>query len=162
MATLFEIQNEFEQLYQMAIDEELDDQAFNDTLESITAEFELKASGYANVIKQIEMEADQAELLEKEFKAKKEIRKKSVKRLKDAVKWAMVSAKVTEVDAGKFKFKLKNNGGKQPMQIVDEVPDNFKRLVYEDDNELIRKHLEAGEELGFAYLEPRGQHVELK
>lgn len=162
MATLFEITDEFQRLYQMATDEEIDEQAFAGSLECIISELEVKASGYANVIKQLEMEAAQAEELEKEFKRKKEIRKNRAKRMKDMICAAMMIANVSEVDAGKFTIELKGNGGKLPMQIVGDVPDNFKKIIVENDNELIRKHLEAGEELGFAYLEERGKHIEIK
>ena len=70
MSTLFEITDEFERLYQMAIDEELSDEAFDGTFEMIMADLEVKAGGYSSVIKQIEMEADKAEELEKELKRK--------------------------------------------------------------------------------------------
>ena len=48
------------------------------------------------------------------------------------------------------------------MIIDGEVPDNFKRIIYEDDKELIRKHLEDGEVLNFAKLLPRGEHISIK
>ena len=71
MATLFEITSEFERLYQLATDEEIDEETFQGTLEMLNADLELKAEGYSNVIQQLEMEATKAEELEKEFKRKK-------------------------------------------------------------------------------------------
>lgn len=162
MATLFEITDEFRRLYEMATDEDVDEEAFAGSLECLMSEFELKAAGYANVIKQIEMEAKQAAEIEKEFKRKKEIRENRVKKLKEAIKSTMMIAGVDEVGAGKFTFKLKGNGGLQPMKIDGEVPDNYKRIVVEDDHELIRKRLEEGVKLPFAHLEPRGKHIEIK
>lgn len=162
MATLFEITTEFQRFYDMMTDEDLDDQAFLDTLEGMIDELEVKASGYANVIKQIEMEAKQAKALELEFKHKKEVRENRVKAMKDAIKNAMLIANVDELDAGKFKIKLKGNGGVEPLKITGDVPDNYKRIVVENDNELIRKALEEGKELDFAHLEPRGKHIEIK
>ena len=165
MGTLFEISNEVRSLYDFATNlepTELDEQAFKDTLEGLTYELEVKASGYVSVIHQLEMEQEKAEELADDFKTKAEIRKNNIRRMKDALKWAMINANMDKVEAGDFTIKLQKNGGKQPMIITDTVPDNFKRIVYEDDKELIRKRLEEGEQLSFAHLEERGQHIVIK
>lgn len=162
MATLFEITTEFQQFYDMMTDEDMTDQAFLDTLESLTGELAAKASGYANVIKQVDMEAKQAKALELEFKHKKEVRENRIKLMKERIKDAMLTAKVEELDAGKFKIKLKGNGGLEPLKITGDVPDNYKKIIVENDTELIRKALEEGKELDFAHLEPRGKHIEIK
>lgn len=162
MATLFEITTEFQRFYEMMTDEDIDDQAFIDTLEGMVDELEVKASGYANVIKQIEMEAKQAKALELEFKHKKEVRENRVKAMKNAICEAMQIAKVDELNAGKFKIKIKGNGGVEPLKITGDVPENYKRIIVENDTELIRKALNEGKELDFAHLEPRGKHIEIK
>jgi hypothetical protein len=59
-------------------------------------------------------------------------------------------------------FSVCKNGGKQPLEITGEVPDNFKRVVYETDTEKIRTALENGEQLDFAHLEERGEHLRIK
>lgn len=162
MATLFEITTEFQRFYDLMTDEDIDDQAFIDTLEGMIDELEVKASGYANVIKQIEMEAKQAKALELEFKHKKEVRENRVKAMKNAICEAMQIAKVDELNAGKFKIKIKGNGGVEPLKITGDVPENYKRIIVENDTELIRKALNEGKELDFAHLEPRGKHIEIK
>ena len=163
MSTLFEITDEFERLYQMAIDEELSDEAFDGTFEMIMADLEVKAGGYSSVIKQIEMEADKAEELEKEFKRKKEVRQRRAKAMKEAVKYAMEVANVKELNAGKFTIKIKKNGGLEPLVIdrPEEVPDNMKIIKVENDNKLIREHLKDHQE-PWAHLEERGSHIEIK
>ena len=74
----------------------------------------------------------------------------------------MQIAKVDELNAGKFKIKVKGNGGVEPLRITGTVPDNYKRIVVENDTELIRKALEEGKDLDFAHLEPRGKHIEIE
>ena len=163
MSTLFEITDEFERLYQMAIDEELSDEAFDGTFEMIMADFEVKAGGYSSVIKQIEMEADKAEELEKEFKRKKEVRQRRAKAMKEAIKYAMEVANVKELNAGKFTIKIKKNGGLEPL-VIDQpeaVPDNMKIIKVENDTKLIREHLKDHQE-PWAHLEERGSHIEIK
>lgn len=163
MATLFEITDEFQRFYQMAIDEELDDQAFADTLESILAELSDKSAGYVSVINQLEMEEAAAAKAEENFRRKKEIRRNRIKRMKDAVRDAMLIANVKELDAGKFTVKLKKNGGLEPLVIdrPEEVPDNMKVIKVENDTKLIREHLKE-HKVPWAHLEERGSHIEIE
>lgn len=165
MGTLFEITNEFQALYEFATTAELgelDEQAYADTLNGLIGELEIKSAGYVAVINQLDMEQKKAEELAKAFKEKADVRKNNIKRLKDALKWAMINTGQKEITAGDFIIKLQNNGGKAPLKITGAVPDNFKRIIYEDDTELIRKRLEEGEELDFAHLEERGKHIVIK
>lgn len=162
MSTLFEITTDMEILYQMLTDPDADQTAVRDTLDGMMGELQQKSAGYVAVINQMDMEQKKAEEMAKFFKEKSDARKNGIKRLKEAIKWAMVNLNLTEIEAGNYVIKLQNNGGKLPLQIVGEVPDNFKRIIYEDDTELIRKKLEAGENLGFAYLEDRGKHIVIK
>lgn len=165
MGTLFEITNEFQALYEFATTAELgelDEQAYVDTLNGLIGELEIKSAGYVAVINQLDMEQKKAEELAKAFKEKADVRKNNIKRLKDALKWAMINTGQKEITAGDFTIKLQNNGGKAPLKITGAVPDNFKRIIYEDDTELIRKRLEEGEELDFAHLEERGKHIVIK
>ena len=86
--TLYDLQGEYLRLYEMATDED-DEQAFLDTLESLDAELESKGNGYANVIKQLEMEAQECDRAIEAFQKKKEIRENHVKRMKEALIRAM-------------------------------------------------------------------------
>lgn len=162
MSTLFEITSDMQTLYDMLTDPDADVQAVRDTLDGMMGELEVKASGYIAVLEQMDMEQKKAEEMYKFFKEKADARKNGIKRMKDAIKWAMINLNLDKIEAGNYTIKLQANGGKLPLQIIGEVPDNFKRIIYEDDTELIRKHLENGETLGFAYLEERGKHVVIK
>ena len=104
MATLYKLTGEFLQLYEIAT-EEGDDQAFLDTLEGLMGELEVKARGYVGVIKQLEMEAsncaDQVEF----WQAKQKARENACKRLKDAMRDAMIQIGQDEVKAGEYSIK---------------------------------------------------------
>lgn len=162
MSSLFEITSDMQTLYDMLTDPDADVQAVRDTLDGMMGELEVKASGYIAVLEQMDMEQKKSEEMYKFFKEKADARKNGIKRMKDAIKWAMINLNLDKIEAGNYTIKLQANGGKLPLQIIGEVPDNFKRIIYEDDTELIRKHLENGETLGFAYLEERGKHVVIK
>ena len=160
--TLFDITAEFERLYALAIEEDVDQEVFEGTLESLIGELEVKAGGYCNVIKQLEMEADRAKNMSLVWEQKQKVRENSIKRMKEALRDAMVRTDQKQIDAGDYVIKLQKNGGKAPLIIDGEVPDNYQKIIYETDKEKIRKDLEAGKELPFAYLEERGQHVVIK
>ena len=163
MPRLFDIVGEFERLYDMAVDEELDTEAFEGTLEVLTGELEVKGAGYVAVLQQLAMEQEKAEEIAGQFKLKADLRKASIKRMKNALKIAMERLGVKEIPAGDYTIKLQKNGGKLSMDVdKDRVPDSYMRVIYEPDNELIRKDLESGKELPFARLNERGTHVVIK
>ena len=55
MGTLFDITEDFRSLYELATDPECDEQVFQDTLEGLMGELEVKSCGYTQVIKQLDM-----------------------------------------------------------------------------------------------------------
>lgn len=162
MGTLFQIAGEFEELYSLATQEQLDEDLFNGTLEALTGELEVKGAGYVAVINQLDMEAKKAKELSDAFKLKAETRVNAIGRMKDALKVAMTKIGTDKIDTGDFTIKLQKNGGKQPMIVDGEVPNDFLKVIYEPDKEKIRKVLEEGSKLDFAHLEERGKHIVIK
>lgn len=162
MSSLFELQNEFLELYNMMTDPDVDEDVLQDTLEAVMGEFEVKAEGCVYFMKRLEMERDKAKDVANDLLAKAKARDNALNRMKEMILKTMESAQVKKIDAGAFTIAVSKNGGKQPMVIDGDVPDNYKRIIYEDDKELIRKHLENGEVLNFARLLPRGEHISIK
>lgn len=161
MSSLYELTGEFQALYELAINDE-DPQAFLDTLEGLKGELEAKSAGCVHVINQLMMEANECDKVVEAFEAKKQTRINNVKRMKEALIGAMDAAGIDTLKAGEYTLKIAKNGGVQPMKITGDVPDNYKKVIYEDDKELIRKALNDGKELSFAHLEPRGRHLNIK
>jgi hypothetical protein len=161
MSTLFEIVNEFQELYELATDPEVDPDVFADTLEALTGELEVKSKGYVSVIKQLEMEMTQANIVAEQFKAKAKVRENHIKQMKEALKTAMTAIGTDMVEAGDWTIKIKKNGGVQPLVITGEVPDNMMKVIVEPDNTKIREYLKDNK-AEWAHLEPRGTHVEIK
>ena len=164
MSTLFEIVGDMRELYEMATDPDIDPEVFQDTLEGLTGMLEVKACGYVNVIKQLDMEAKQAKEVAQMFTDKAKVRENNIKRMKEALKMAMNATDQKSIAAGAFTIKLQKNGGLQPLVIDGEVPQNMTKVVVEPDTNLIREYL-AGEEdqkCEWAHLEPRGEHIVIK
>ena len=160
MSTLYDIQGEFLVLYQLATEDE-DEQAFLDTLESLKGDLANKAAGYVQVMKQIEMEEDECDKVIEAFKAKKQKRVNSRKRMSEALMSAMDVAGMEELEAGDYNLKIVKNGGLKPLEITGEVPDNFTKVEIVPDNSKIREALEFTE-LPFAKLGERGRHLRIK
>lgn len=162
--TLFDIVGEFQQLYDMAVsEEEQSEQVFIDTLDSLKGELETKSCGYVAVLNKLEMEQKKADEIVKTYQAVSRSRKNSIKRMKDTLMYAMDGLGKTEIPAGDFTIKIKNNGGVQPMVIdlPDQVPDNMTKITVEPDGDKIRAFLKENE-CEWAHLEERGRHIEVK
>lgn len=161
--TLFDMTAEMEQLYAMATEEELfDEQIFQDTLEGLMGEIEVKGAGYVAVINQLDMEQKKAKELADQFRLKAEIRANSIKWMKTALKDCMERMNLKQIDAGDYTIKLQKNGGKQPLVISGDVPESMCKVILEPDKDKIRAAIEYGEDVGYAFLEERGQHVVIK
>lgn len=162
--TLFDIKGEFFRLYELAVqnDDPECEEAFNNALEDLKTDLAGKSAGYVHVIKQLDMEAEECDKVIEAFKAKKEARKNHIAKMKNALLDAMDTAQLTELKAGEYTLKIAKNGGKQPLIIDSEVPDNYMKIKYEPDNDLIRTAIEEGKEINFAHLEERGRHLNIK
>ena len=161
MATLFEIVDDMKELYEMATDPDVDPQVFQDTLEGLKGMLEVKACGYANVMKQLDMEAKQAKEVSKMFADKAKVRENNIKRMKEALQTVMESQDMTEMAAGAFTIKLQKNGGLQPLVIDGEVPQNMTKVIVEPDGDKIREFLKDNT-CEWAHLEERGKHIVIK
>ena len=159
--TLFEIVDDYQNLYELATDPDTDPQVFNDTLEAIKGALEVKSSGYVNVIKQLEMEAKQADEVSEMFKAKAEVRKNNIKRMKEMLKSALEATNQESLTAGAYTIKLQKNGGVQPLVIDGDVPQNMTKVIVEPDNAKIREYLKD-HSCEWAHLEERGKHIVIK
>lgn len=165
MATLYEIVQEDRYLTSLLADPSIDEQVIKDTLEGITTELELKVESYIKVMRNLEADMKAFEEEAKFYSEKASTIKNNIKRLKDTLCNAMITTGHDDKEglkAGNFVLKVAGNGGKQPLVIDGEVPDNYTRIIVEADTEKIRTALESGEVLPFAHLEPRGKHLSIK
>ena len=75
---------------------------------------------------------------------------------------AMKSTGKTKFVTNLFSFNIQKNGGKQALTIDGDVPNEYTKTVIENNTDKIRQALEAGKELPFAHLEPRGESLRIK
>jgi hypothetical protein len=165
MATLFELTAEEQMLLEMAEDPECDPQAIADTLEGIRYEFDKKSEGYCKVIRQLEADKKAFHDASQEFARKETVCDASIKRLKDALKTCMEATGKTKVDAGLYKISIAGNGGQKPLIIDGQVPEQFVKMIPQNDNEAIRRFLDsldANDACAWAHYGERGTHLSIR
>ena len=161
MSTLYEITGDYLRLLEM-LEENIDPQAFKDTLEGIEGEFEIKADGYARVLKELNAEADKYNAEIQHMAARRDSINNRGKMLKQHLYDSMKATGKLKFKTDLFSFGIQKNGGVQPMEILPDVtiPDEYCRK--EPDNAKIREALKNGAELPFAVLKERGEHLSIR
>jgi len=164
MNTLYDIVGDYQEVYSLMTDPEVDEQTILDTLEGITGELEVKAEGYVQVMRQLDAEAKALDAEADFFKRKAEIRKNNIKRMKEALKNALIATGHDDkngLKAGNFTLKVQNNGGLAPLKITGDVPESMTKVIVEPDNDKIREYLKD-HACDWAHLEERGRHLAIK
>lgn len=167
---LIDLVGEWKQVADMMSDPEIDEQTIIDTLEGISGEIEVKADGYGSVIRNLEFEVSA-------LKGKKEYVKGILdgisaeeKRLQNHIDFmkkrlleAMVAIGKDEegIKTDKFEFKVKSAGGVQKLETTEDVPDSFKKVIYENDTARIREYLKD-HDVEWARLLPRSKILTIK
>ena len=157
--TLYDLQDQYRQLYDMMADGDIDEQTLSDTMEAMnwTEEFESKADGYAKIIRQFLCDAEAAKPESDRLAQRKKMFESRAEMLKSRLYDAMKTT-------GKEKFKtpfasylIQKNP--KALKIDDElaIPDNFFIVKREPDKRAIKDylsdatvpwaHLEQGESL---------------
>lgn len=164
MNDLFNLIDEYRELYDMLTDAEEDEQVIIDTLEAVTGEIEVKAAGLVNVINKLDMEIEACKKHRDEWAQRQKVRENGRDRIKRAIINVMTATGLTEIKAGDVTIKMQNAGGQLPIIINEDitVPERFTKLTIETDKTAIRKALEAGEVLDFAKYGERSKVLKIK
>lgn len=164
MSTLYEITGDYLRLLEMLEEEEnINPQAFADTLEGIEGEFEIKADNYARIIKELRAESEKYAAEIWRMQKRMETLANNEKRLKQHLYESMKAIGKLKFKTDLFSFGIQGNGGIRAMEIIDKeknIPKMYMKRV--PDNAKIRKALEAGENLSFAVLKERGDHLVIR
>lgn len=165
METLYSLTQDYKNLLDLAGSADPEEiETFNDTLEAVLGQIEVKADGYAAVMSEIE---GRANIVAKEINRLKAIEDRLVatqKRMKDRLKMAMEEIGTKEIKTDLHRFKIVGNGGLKPLDIDEGcVPEEYmkKEVKMSPDKDKIRKTLESGEVLPFARLEERGTRLKI-
>jgi len=157
MATLYELTGQYQQLLEMIQNDEFDEWTLKDTLEGLDGEIEIKADGYAKVIKELEGNVDTLKNEIDRLSRKKSSYENNIKIMKESLENTMKITGKTKFKTELFSFNIQNN---PPRLVIDkDVPEQF--LIPQPprvDNARIKDLLKQ-QELDFAHLEVVSIHA---
>lgn len=159
--TLYELTEEARELQDMI--EEYPPETFSDTIESLQLMIEDKADSYAAVNQNITNEITALKAEEERLRTRRNALERNQLRLMKAIREAMNALGKTKIKTEKFTFSVSKNGGLQPIKVdAEKLPDKFKKVIMEPDNEHIREALKTGETIEGVEVLPRGEHLTIK
>ncbi len=161
MISLYEMNQEWQNVFEMLLDPDVPEEAIFDTIEMIEADMDTKADSYAKIIKSMEGDAGQ---IDEEIK-RLQNRKASISKRKEWMKSklfdTMKATGRTKFKTALFSYSIQKNGGAEPVDLMGVVPDEWLKPG-EPDTKRIREWLKAGNKLPFAVLGDRGESLRIR
>ena len=157
MNTLYQLTADYLNLLEMAEDPDIDEQAFMDTLDGIEGAIEIKAEGYAKVMRQLEADAAACDAESKRLKNKSKTIDNNIRRMKQALQFAMQATGKTKFKTALFSFYIQKNSASVVMDepYIENIPERF--LIRKDpeiNRKAIKEAINNGEDIGgIAHLE---------
>ena len=149
MSYLYELEGIYAQLQAM----ELDDETFNDTLESIDFQEDLERNieYFVKMWKNALSDAERFKQAKQEFYDKEKNAKAKAEKYKEAIERALTMSGKKKVEAGLFTVSLRKS---KQVDISDEtkIPLEFIKLEYKPIKTELAKHLKAGKVIEGATL----------
>lgn len=162
MNNLYKLNEAWQELANMLYQDDIDEQAIIDTLESIEGEIEDKADNYAYIIAGIENDVNACKAEKARLEKRQKVLKNRENRLKNYLADIMRNTGKTNFKTQLHTFRIQKNGGRRALSIDGEVPVEYTKIVIENDTDKIRQALEKGEKLSFAHLEAQGESLRIE
>ena len=154
MSTLYELTNDYLTLLDMAEDPDVEEDVLRDTMEGIEGEIEIKADGYARVMKQLEATSANLEFEEKRLMNRRKTIDRNIKRMKQALQDAMIATGKPKFKTDLFSFTIRKNPASVVIDHATCIPPEF--LIPQDpevDKKAIKAAIDRGDDIKFAHLE---------
>lgn len=167
MTTLFKISDDLAALQQLLEESggevtEENQAALDSWRDELSTTLETKLESCWWLLRKWRSDTDTAEAIRDQMDAIIRNRKGSSDWMKDAIKYVMEKNGLKRLDVPNTmqSFSIRGNGGQQSLTVEDgAIPLEYTYADVRIDTEAIRAALEAGKELPFARLEPRGTHL---
>jgi hypothetical protein len=166
---MYELTSEWQQLFEMMDDPDIDEQVFWDTMEGIEGEIEIKADGYAKVIADMNGKAEGLKAEIERLTARKKAIENHVKRMKENLQKAMEFTGKTKFKTDLFSFNIQNNPAslvlefdEKDQEMVQRLPEKYRLVEYKVNKAAIKEDIKAGADVGvLAYME-QGRSLRIK
>lgn len=156
--TLYKLTSEYECLLAMLEDPDMDDQVIADTLEGLSGEIEIKADGYARVIKQMDADSKAIKAEEERLYNRRKSLENRISYLKNRLQYAMELIGFTKIKTELFNIGIQKNPAKVVIDDPKKVPAEY--LIPQDpkiDTAALKEALKDSDESpflqGIAHLE---------
>jgi len=126
MASIYELTADYVQLMEMMEDPEIDPQVLMDTIEGIEGELEIKADGYAKIMKSLESDANGLKAEVERLNTRRQTIENNIKRMKQALQMMMEATNKTKFKTDLFSFGIQNNPASVVMdeQYIENLPED--------------------------------------
>lgn len=162
---LYELTEQWEDVFNMMEDGETDEQVIFDTLESIEGEIEDKADNYAKMIRNLQASVDVLKAEEERLYQRRKSTENHIQRLKDNLQANLEFIGKTKFKTDLFSFSVAKNGGSQPLSItgnLDDIPGKYLIPQPPKVNNNAVRELLKDKEVEWAHLEPYGRHLNIR
>lgn len=155
--TLYELTTEYMELLAMLEDPDVDEDLIADTLEGIDGELEVKADGYARVMRQMDADAKAIKAEEERLANRRKSLENRAANLKGRLQQMMEITGKVKFKTELFSFGIQKNPAAVVIdeQYIENIPEEY--LIRQDpkiDRAKLKEDLKAGKDLdGIAHLE---------
>lgn len=158
---IYEITGDILKLQEMLL-EEPENEAIQDTLESLNAELETKAENYVKVIKNMQAEAEAYKAEIDRMTERKRSIENSIERLKKALFTAMQETETDKIKGDLFTISLRNGAPQLPKELDwHTVPVHYlKEQEPQIDRKELLKAVKSGEVTGIELV--KGQSLSIR
>jgi chaperonin cofactor prefoldin len=168
MSRLYELSADLIALQDM-LEDSVEDQVLQDTLEAVQGEYEIKIEAYCKVIKNLEADMEALKVEAKRLTDKRKTLENNVNRLKRAMFESMKATNTPKIKGQLFTVAIQRNGGVAPInydkdnkELTAHLPDQLVNIVETPNLEAIRELLEAGKVVEGFTLGERGESLRIK
>lgn len=164
MASLYNLTADWQKVVSMMYDDDVDIETVIDTADSIEAEIEDKADGYAMVLKQIDSDVYAIDAEIKRLRERKAHLENKSNRLKNNLQETMKTLGKTKFKTPLFSFGIQKNGGKRALILdvePDQLPHTLRTIQYVANNDAIREFMGSEESCVFAHLAEQGESLRI-
>ena len=160
MSNLYELTGKYQQI--QALLEEGDEEYPIDML-TVGEELDKKIENYGFIIRNFESEDEYLTAEIKRLTERRDKARKAIDQLKKSVFDSMKKTDRQKISTPHFAFSIAKAGGKKPLVITGDVPEQFCKVILEPNKDAIREAIEQdGEVLDFAHIGERTEYLRMR
>lgn len=133
-----------------------------DWLEATEVEIDQKIEAWAVVIEEKEAFVTKRKERNRILYEAIQVEERQIDSMKKKVVEVMKLVGKPKIKTDLFTISIANNGGAMPVKVTGDVPKDYQFAIWKNDTDKIREVLQSGQELPFAVLGERGQHLRIK